>query len=69
MVISMLIYYYDYLLIQNYVKVEKIEKREALIKLKDYRFLIRGNCLKITYFSKEELKIEGEILTIEIKYE
>ena len=69
MVISMLFYYYDYLLIQNYVKVEKIENSEALIKLKDYRFLIRGNCLKITYFSKEELKIEGEILSIEIKYE
>ena len=69
MVIYMLFYYYDYLLIQNYQKVIKIDINESIVKLKDYSFVIKGNCLKITYFSKEELKIEGEILSIEIKYE
>jgi hypothetical protein len=65
----MLFYYYDYLLIQKYLKVLEINDNLALIKLKDYSFKITGNYLKITYFSKEELKIEGEIKTIEIIYE
>ena len=69
MVISMLFYYYDYILIQNYVKVKKIDDKESIIKMKDYTFKFTGECLKITYFSKEELKIEGNIVNININYE
>lgn len=65
----MLFYYYDYLLIQNYLKVLKISQNEAVIKMKHYIFTILGECLKITYFSKEELKIEGNIKDIKIEYE
>lgn len=69
MVIPMLFYYYDYCLIQNYVKVLKICDEEAIIKMKHYSFILKGCCLKITYFSKEELKIEGNITDIKIEYE
>lgn len=69
MVIPMLFYYYDYLLIQNYVKISQIENNKILIKMKDYNFIILGKCLKVTYFSKEELKIEGNIKNINIDYE
>ena len=69
MVIPMLFYYYDYCLIQKYVKVLKIEDEVCLIKMEHYIFLIEGCCLKITYFSKEELKIEGNITNIKIEYE
>lgn len=69
MVIPMLFYYYDYLLIQNYLQVVAIEDNQAIIRMKHYKFIIKGECLKITYFSKEELKIEGCISNINIIYE
>lgn len=65
----MLFYYYDYLLIQNFIKVKKIENDQIEIIMKHYSFLISGECLKITYFSKEELKVEGNISQININYE
>ena len=40
MVISMLFYYYDYLLIQNYQKVIKIDINESIVKLKDNSYVI-----------------------------
>ena len=69
MVIAMLFYYYDYLLIQNFVNVSKIDSYKIEIKMRKYTFIISGECLKITYFSKEELKIEGNISQININYE
>ena len=69
MVIAMLFYYYDYLLIQNYKKILLIESDLILVKMKDYKFSINGECLKVTYFSKDEIKIEGNIKKIEINYE
>lgn len=69
MVIPMLFYYYDYILIQNYLKVLKIDENEAKISVKHQIYTINGSCLKITYFSKEELKIEGDIKNINIAYD
>ena len=69
MVISMLFYYYDYLLIQNYKKILEIKDDYILVIMKDYNFKISGEFLKVTYFSKEELKIEGNIENIKIIYE
>ena len=69
MVIAMLFYYYDYLLIQNYQKILLLENDQILVKMKDYSFTVIGECLKVTYFSREELKIEGDIKKIEINYE
>ena len=69
MVIPMLFYYYDYILIQNYLKVLKIDDNEAKISVKHQIYTINGACLKITYFSKEELKIEGDIKNINIAYD
>ena len=65
----MLFYYYDYILIQKYIKISEVNENTIIVNLKDYSFKISGNFLKITYFSKEEMKIEGEIKTIEILYE
>ena len=69
MVISMLFYYYDYLLIQYYRNIHSINDNEIVIKMKDYQFRISGEFLKVTYFSKEEMKIEGNIQNIHIIYD
>ena len=65
----MLFYYYDYLLIQYYRNIHSINDNEIVIKMKDYQFRISGEFLKVTYFSKEEMKIEGNIQNIHIIYD
>lgn len=52
--------------VHQFKKIKKIDEREVLIETKDEVIIIIGNKLHLSYFSKDELLIEGNIMGVNI---
>lgn len=50
--------------IENFKGILEYNNEKILIQGKKYRILIQGKNLKITYYTKEEMKITGIIINI-----
>lgn len=64
MVISMLFYCLNYLLIQDYKRIDTASDKQIILKMKNDQIIINGNELKIIYLSQSEIKIAGKVKNI-----
>ena len=52
--------------IENYKGILSYTCHEIIIKCYDYKLRICGNCLTISYYSNEEMKISGQIQDVKV---
>lgn len=60
----MLFYCLNYLLIQDYKRIDTASDKQIILKMKNDQIIINGNELKIIYLSQSEIKIAGKVKNI-----